>query len=329
MTTAEPISPPAPPAGYTVRRPTMDDVDGAYAVVTASDIEDYGDVDFSRDDLVGEWKQVNLETDGWVVEDANGRIAGWAALDDRAKAYFDSNVITHPEHRGRGIASHLLTLVEQRADERMAEAPEGARVVLGTFTAAVNKPAIALLESRGYTEARHFWRMSIQMTDEPDAPEWPEGISVRSFVKGEDERATYEASMEAFQDHWGSVRRDFEKWVQRTETPHFDPTLWFLAMDGDEVAGFSLCGYSSETPWVETLGVRRPWRQRGLGLALLLHSFGELWRRGARTVALGVDSQNLTGATRLYERAGMKADRDWIRFEKELRPGRDLATTSL
>ena len=318
------------PAGYTVRRPTMDDVDATYEVIVATDVEDYGEVDFPRDELVGEWTQTNLQTDAWVVEDANGRIVGAATITDRARAYLDATVVTHPEHRGRGIASHLLTLVEERARERVADAPEGARVVLGNFATAVNEGAMALLRERGYTESRHFWRMSIEMTEEPPAPEWPEGVSVRTFVQGQDERITYEASMETFQDHWGSVRRDFDTWVkQRTQKESFDPTLWFLAMDGDEVAGFSLCGYATETPWVETLGVRRPWRRRGLGLAFLLHSFVELWRRGARTVALGVDAENLTGATRLYERAGMKADRDWVRFEKELRPGRDLATTTL
>jgi ribosomal protein S18 acetylase RimI-like enzyme len=64
--------------------------------------------------------------------------------------------------------------------------------------------------------------------------------------------------------------------------------------------------------------VRKPWRRRGLGLALLQHAFTEFWRRGERTVALGVDAENPTGATRLYERAGMHVLFDAVVYEKPL-----------
>ncbi|MFN2483512.1 MAG: GNAT family N-acetyltransferase [Candidatus Limnocylindria bacterium] len=318
----------APPPGYSVRRPTMDDVDAVLAVVVATELMEHGEIDFSRDELLGEWERSDLETDGWVVLDGGGRIVGHGQITVRGGAYLDSWVVTHPDHRARGIASHLLDLVEDRCNELLAEASDGARVVIGNFASAVNTEARALLERRGYVDARHFWRMSVEISEEPRVPEWPAGISVRTF-EPPDARPVYEAVDEAFTDHWGHVRPEFDTWVKRTRRETFDPSLWFLAMDGEEIAGFSLCGVTTEIPWVETLGVRRPWRQRGLGLALLLHSFRELWARGHRKVALGVDSQNLTGATRLYEKAGMRADRDWVRYEKELRPGREIATVSL
>ncbi|MCK4450237.1 MAG: GNAT family N-acetyltransferase [Anaerolineae bacterium] len=101
-------------------------------------------------------------------------------------------------------------------------------------------------------------------------------------------------------------------------------------MDGEEITGMSLCcPKTAEDPgmgWVDSLGVRRPWRRRGLALALLHHSFGEFYRRGKRKVSLEVDAQSLTGATRLYEKAGMHVDRQYVMYEKELRPGRDLST---
>ena len=81
--------------------------------------------------------------------------------------------------------------------------------------------------------------------------------------------------------------------------------------------------------WVEELGVRRSWRKKGLGLALLHHSFAEFYRREKHSVGLGVDAENLTGALRLYERAGMHSDpnRRYAVYELELRPGEDLRTT--
>ena len=81
--------------------------------------------------------------------------------------------------------------------------------------------------------------------------------------------------------------------------------------------------------WVSTLGVRRPWRRKGLGLALLQHSFGEFHRRGKCRVGLGVDADSLTGATRLYEKAGMEVHRQYASYEKELRAGVDLSTQSM
>jgi len=115
--------------------------------------------------------------------------------------------------------------------------------------------------------------------------------------------------------------------------PDFDPTLWLLAMDGDQIAGISLnAAQADDDPdvgWVSSLGVLRPYRRKGLGLALLQHSFAEFYRRGKRKVGLGVDAYSLTGATRLYERAGMHVARQFSTFEKELRPGHELSTQSV
>jgi mycothiol synthase len=92
-------------------------------------------------------------------------------------------------------------------------------------------------------------------------------------------------------------------------------------MDGDEVAGVLLGEMLPDRGWVNDLAVRRPWRGRGLGEALLRHAFGAFYRRGQRTVALGVDSQSLTGATRLYERVGMRVERQYDICEKVLQAG--------
>ena len=100
-----------------------------------------------------------------------------------------------------------------------------------------------------------------------------------------------------------------------------DPSLWYIAWDGDQIAGFALDRYRNGHGWVGTLGVRRPWRKHGLGLALLYHSFGEFYKRGKQTASLGVDAANPTGATRLYQKAGMHVAAEYVSYEKELRPG--------
>ncbi len=87
--------------------------------------------------------------------------------------------------------------------------------------------------------------------------------------------------------------------------------------------------YLNGKGWVSPLSVRSPWRRRGIGLALLHQTFSEFYRRGTPKVALYVDSQNLSGATRLYERAGMHVVQLHHQYEKELRPGTELRTQSI
>jgi ribosomal protein S18 acetylase RimI-like enzyme len=108
--------------------------------------------------------------------------------------------------------------------------------------------------------------------------------------------------------------------MTRAET--FEPALWFLALAGDELAGFSICRQDTNDPaagHVELLGVRRPWRRQGLGEALLLHSFQAFRQLGWTRGTLGVDASSPTGATRLYERAGMRVYRDTLFLERPRR----------
>ena len=151
-------------------------------------------------------------------------------------------------------------------------------------------------------------------------------------------RAIFKADDEAFQDHFGYVEGDLDKEYERymyffTQDESFDPDLWFIAMDRDEVAGISLCrkwAYGDkDMGWVSSLAVRRPWRKRGIGLALLHHSFGVFWERGYKKVGLGVDASNLTGALKLYKKAGMEIDRQFNLYEKELRHGEELQIEKL
>jgi mycothiol synthase len=205
-------------------------------------------------------------------------------------------------------------------------------------TVNTNESAIRLFKKRGATLVRRYWDMRIDLADELAQPVLPEGLRLITYDQFNDLEAVYRADDEAFQDHWGYVQEPFEigfpKWAHwMTDPAVFDPKLWFLVMDGDELAGLALNREKSdedpEMGWVRVLAVRRPWRRRGLGLALLLHSFAALKQRGKKSAGLGVDSGSLTGATRLYEKAGMRVLRVYDSFEIEMRPGRELAKKSI
>jgi mycothiol synthase len=189
------------------------------------------------------------------------------------------------------------------------------------------KDAVAkkLHEAAGYVPVRFNWRMEIKLEKAPSDANWPDGIELRPFVKEEHALAVWQANNEAFRDHWGSHDSEFEEWSNRKlNSSNFDPSLWMVAWDGDQIAGFSLNRYRMGIGWIGSLGVRRLWRKKGLGMALLQHSFGEFYSRGMKTIGLGVDASNPTGATRLYRVAGMYVASEFITYDKTLRKGSEL-----
>ena len=142
---------------------------------------------------------------------------------------------------------------------------------------------------------------------------------------------------DAFRDHYGFVDRPLDEQLEQIrhamDRPDFDPALWWHVYDGEQVVANCWCNNNHEgdhtVGYVQSIGVRKPWRGRGLGKSLLLHAFGEFYRRGMKGAALDVDAESLTGATRLYESVGMSmAHRNAI-YGNELRPGDDLAVREL
>lgn len=314
------------PKEFSVRAPSMDDMEAVADLIEVCKMTDSGGIDYTIEDLRVDWDnpEFNLDTDAWIVTGPGEDIIGYAMMFNRENVRLYVLAYVHPEYCGRGIGTCLARIGEARARQQVPEAPPGLRVTLHNVVSNTNDAARRLLEGEGYTLVRHFWRMQIDMDKAPPEPEWPGEIAVRRFIPGQDERAVFDAIEEAFEDHWGHIPWRFETWRQvMTEREDFDPSLWFLAVDGDQIAGGLLCYNYANEGWVDVLGVRRAWRRRGLGLALLHHAFRTLYRREQRRVTLGVDSQNTTGATRLYERAGMHAAHQYDNYEKVLRPGKD------
>ncbi len=326
---------------FTSRPATLDDIETVVDLLNACSIEQTGKPRTEAHRIHNDWQAptFNLETDTLVVIAPGGKLVGHAALWDsepHVRIYVAGDV--HPDYKGQGVGTALCQWAEGRARQSIPKATEGTRVVLLQDTISTDTAAQELLCEQGYQLVRHSFRMVIKMDGPPPEPIVPEGITIRSFVREQDMRALVLADRDAFQDHWGYVEHPFEEeyqeWVHWIENDHdHDPSLWFLAMNGEEITGMSLCCPKTvEDPgmgWVDGLGVRRPWRRRGLALALLHHSFGEFYRRSKRKVGLDVDAQSLTGATHLYEKAGMHMDRQYANYEKELRPGEDLSTQFL
>ncbi len=317
-----------------VTHPTAERLVEALALLQASDEAIWGASDWTESDLREDWERIDLAHDVWLVE-LDGRLAGVAQLLDRKGARFIGDAYVHPELTGRGVGACVLDLLETRARALEAEWPGGERVVLQAANLVGDDRAPELFRTRGFTYARSFFRMVVHIGAPHPAPDWPDGVELRPFDVERDGRAVHAAVEESFVREWGHVAQPYEVWRERAYVvPRIDPSLVPVVWDGDEVAAVSL-NYpkrNGDWGWIGTLGVREGWRRRGLGLALLRESFRRFRETGETVVALGVDADNPTGATRLYERAGMRVLWQADVWEKELRaapPGAERGSATI
>ena len=293
-------------------------------MLQAADVAVYGATDWTETELRDEWDELDLEQDAWLVE-VDGRLAGVAHLVTRVGGRFIADGYVHPELRGRGVGNQVLGLIEERVLELEPDWPESERIVLESAHLVGDSTAVTLHEARGYAFARRFFRMVIDVTVRPPEPVWPSGVETRPFDVEQDARRLHAAHEESFASEWGFVSRPFEEWRKRVlDAPRFDPALIVLAWEDDELAGLSigLPKTMGDWGWIRNLGVREPWRRRGLGLALLHESFRRFHESGRDDGGAGRRLRELRRVrTRLYERAGMRVLWRADVWHKELRAG--------
>jgi mycothiol synthase len=152
-----------------------------------------------------------------------------------------------------------------------------------------------------------------------DPGEPPPGTRIRGIEPERDLRRVHAILVEAFSQEWGYRVIPFEEWIGlEVETPSYDPSLWLLATDGNEAVGALSGVVWGDRGWVGELGVRASWRGRGIASSLLRRAFATFASRGLARVMLNVDSENSTGAVRLYEGVGMRTLRAWDVYEKRV-----------
>lgn len=296
-----------------LRAPRLDELEALTDLINRDSDELYGEreesVDSMRIWLTG--PKLNPETDMRVAV-VDGAFRGYVDVDPEPEPIYWADLRVPPSEPDE-IRLALLDWVEERTRERGG--------TLLRFHVASGDHAIKrLLEDRDMRVIRRFYRMRIELDHDPAAPVWPDDLSVRSATP-EDAKRVYEAHQESFEDHWEHARPPFLEWEHWLMRDGYDLSLWFLAEEDGEIAGLSLCReHEGERglAWVSVLGVRKPWRRRGLGRALLLHSFHEFRRRGFHAAVLGVDAESLTGANKLYESAGMRVIRRNDVYERKL-----------
>jgi hypothetical protein len=257
----------------------------------------YGETAVSAEEIRRWFAYAGVETG--IVE-MNDRVVGYMDVERRAGGRIHLDVRVHPDAWESTTASALIGAAESWA---RAHGQEGD--VLRAFAWEREDYLRQVLEERGYRFIRHDLYMLKELAPEPSEPEWPQGIVVQPFRPGE-ERVVYEADTEAFSDHWDFQAEPFAAWRERTvERNDFDPSLWLIAWDGEDVAGFSLNSWhSSGDPtygWVHVLGVRRGAASRPLPLFYCLSQAGralsaawtqhDRWRPTTHGISSRIDDQ--------------------------------------
>jgi mycothiol synthase len=279
-------------ADVEIRPAGEEDVEAAYQVLLACDLGRWFDLTLEQ---FRAWWPTYRGT--WVAE--QGTVVGYAAArSDEVEVY------VVPEARRRGIGTRLLANAEAAAEEHRV-----------TATARREEAAAApFLERHGYRVGSETWLMQTDLDRELPEPVWPEGISVRSF-RVEDARAVKELLDVSYAKEPDFREEPFEVWSRfMLDDTSFEAESWFVADAADgSLAGAAL---NWKEGFVKDLVVHPAHRERGLGAALMLHTFRHFKARGAPTVTLKTDSINTSQAWRLYERLGMRTIRTYDDFEK-------------
>ncbi len=294
-----------------IRPATRGDLPEIVDLLCACDVAEVGQPDSTLDDLENDWAMEGFDPsrDAWVAEGPEGLVGYAYAGDQFRTGELEADLWVHPAHHEPELGGRLLGLAERRAAQLAVERgyPEPK---LDVFCMAANRAKRDLLRRHGYTLARTVYRMTADLSGGAPFAEVPAGLEIRPFRLEADERALYGLMNEAFEDHFRQSQEPFDAWRARLlGHADFDPDLWWIAWDGDtgEAVGGLVAYDHGDLGWIKGLGVRRPWRRRGLGGALLAHALAAFFARGQLRVDLGVDAEGETRPLRLYERAGMQA----------------------
>ncbi|MEO3820035.1 GNAT family N-acetyltransferase [Plantactinospora sp. B24E8] len=301
------------PSGWSVRRPTLDDVPAILAVVHASDIAAVGHPDFSADDVREALTAPGSDPtrDSWLAVAPDGKVVGWSYLEDAVTGIRESvTVYVHPE---RGVAAERPLLARQLARSARRAAESGAdRTTVRAMAVPTESRWIATLRAAGFGFVKRYARMRRSLAGlsaVPPSP--PAGVTIRPVrAADEAELRTFHRILDtAFRDTDDHQPTSYEQWRARVAAlPSVSWDEWLLAVVDGEPAGALRSAdqnLDQNEGWVKALAVLRPYRRRGVGAALLGHAFARYAGKGREYAGLGVDLTNPNQPVRLYRSVGL------------------------
>jgi len=306
-----------------IRPATRDDAQAIANVVIATELIETGVVDTVPEDLLEWWddETVDLANNTRVLITPEDTIIGYAGLSQDSHGFgLDPHTHVHPDYQQRNLEHFLLQLIEEQA-RHMLEQSSIPPVIHAT---SFHPTWTEVLKQEGYSITSSDIRMEIKLNEAPPAPLSIPAIAIRPYQPGKEELAIHAVIQEAFQDIGGRPYIPFEDWeVGTLQRSSFDPSLLYVAVEGDTIFGAIICRSFPEAldvpqGHISQLGVLRPWRKRGIALQLLYTVFGEYYQRGLTHLILDVDTHNTSGAHQLYQRAGLRKQTQVDNLQKTL-----------
>ena len=323
--------------GFTTRAPDIGDAEMVADLFNVISMEIVGKKQYEASVFERTWQSPKFDKDQSVrlVFAPDGQLAAYVEVGGHQEPHVQIGVgvMLPAAFQGRGIGTALLQWGEGRAREILLKAPKDAQVVMMAACNEKDHYRTSLYQRYGMNIYRHFFKMVIDFNTPPKPAEVPAEIVIRPYDEETELYPLSQCYLDSFQDHFGfsgQTLEDTATYIRHLidKDPNYDPELWFVAVRGEEMVGFSICaGKITEDPlmgYVNVLGVVRDYPKQGLGMTLLKHSFTELHQRGCERVGLSVDASSLTGATRLYEKAGMDVRERFDLYQKVLRDGEVL-----
>jgi mycothiol synthase len=331
------------PDGYQMRATVPEDAEAIAHIHTVSSRLQGEHKIITVDDVRSAWQHPDLilAQSSRVVVDRDGQVTGFVMVrrdlqPNPVHPFISWSVLPVPERHA--IALVLFAWGDERARHVIERCPPEARIAWRTGSTANYAPNQAIMTALNLTPVYYYNRMRITMQSAPEFRPLPAGLTLRTYQHPDEMRRVVLAIDDAWRDHFGYIERTPDEivasWQETIDNDAlFDPSLWLLAVDeaSGEIAGVVTARIEEPnepaSSYVEAVATRRPWRGQGIAQSLLLQAFGELWRRGKPSIILYVDGNSLTGANRLYERVGMYIDQQYVQYEREIRPGIELANT--
>lgn len=293
-----------------------------------------GEKRYTPEAVLAEWERprFSLNDDARVVIDDDGKWIAYAAVLNTESPYAENIIVFRidPDYLGRGIGSSLTDWAESKAKENISKAPEKSKVILRASNFMKMESSSSFLRERDFGLSRYYFRMNMNMPSKSTTVSLDPAICIETFSKRKNLKEIIDCTEDCFVDHWGWWRMPddelWEDWNHQIKTnPFHDPDLWFLAMDEDKLVGLCLADTGMDndpdTAYIDMICVRKEYRKKGIASYLLQITNSELEKRKKKAVKLHVDGSSLTGATRVYEKAGFQVDQTRMMFEKTIREG--------
>lgn len=318
---------------YTFRPATLADAPQIHALQRAVSAQDQPDRIVTLQEVEADFSDPygKAEHDSLVALDVTGTLVGlmWVFVPPEPVGEIPASLtaLVHPAHRQRGIGHYLQTWGEKRAAERLSNhAESGLRRLYRVGARDSQLDRLKLFKEYGYGESRAIYRMRRDLHQPISPLVLPANIKFLTYQPEHDALA-WRAIDESFEDHWGHQPLTFDEWhLYYTHSPDFRADLTVIALDTErnevaaacmmKVVADEVASTGMKIAWLLAIGVRRPWRKMGLGAALVSQAMLNCRAAGLDYLRLGVDSDNPTGALRLYERLGFRPIWRWVWQEK-------------